>query len=521
MKIIAIATAVASTASLFGAGESAAQTIDPRSPPYNAKFDGVSDDTAALNAAFAAAGAGARQSVMRLPPNATIKVGGNLTLDISKVGLDCQGATIDATSAKQGATFTLTTSVRSPNQMAGIHNAHPIRNCLLSGPDASAGVDAFHFTAAQIGNAPWITGIVLDGVSGTGYRNFIQTSPGTVALTVQNGTYGSDSKGSGTFWDVIAGTNTGEAFRAVNFFVANANACFNDHNSSGSNVDIFAVNFSCDGTRYILTGGAKPGAGSSLMTLFYSGHIEDILAQDYAINISNGGFVFLSGEWVGTHPGGQTHVMCKVNAAYSGSEIGVRIGDVQFSDTTGTFAPLGANRMWCDGTGPFRVTGAAALGNTIVGLFAHSNNLIADYANPVLGEFKISGNVTSDTGIKPSGAASSLRITASSSASSAAAIRPCRPGVIAAAAATIRTEGVAAGGGSVSVQVGYLNAAGSRIASNQIDLNTDIPSFRREQILPLQLPAPPGTAFCQALFVVAAPSSAIRMWVGYPQLIVQ
>jgi len=510
---------VALVLSMMPAAAWGADAINPQSAPYNAKFDGRSDDTAALNAVFAAAAA--RGGVVHFPPGTTTKVNGNLTLDVSRVGLDCQGATIDATSAAKGATFTLSTSSRSPNQMAGIHNAHPIRNCLLSGPNSSTGVDAFHFAAANIGGLPWMTGIVLDGVSGTGYRNFIQTSPGTVALTVQNGTFGSDAHRSGTFWDVIAGTNTGEAFRAVNFFVANANACFNDHNSDGSNVDIYAVNFSCDGTNYILTGGARPGAGSSFMTLFYSGHIEDILAHDYAINISNGGFHFVHGEWVGTQAGGQTHVMCKVNGPYSGSEIGVRIGDVQFSDSTGTFVPRGGSGLWCDGTGPFRVTGAAALGNTAVGLFAHSNNLISDYANPSPGEFRISGSVASDPATKPPGAASALRITASAGASMAAAVRPCGPGAIAAAAATIKTEGLSAGAGSASIQVGYLNAAGSRIVSNQVDLKADVTAFRREQIVPVQLPAPAGTAFCQAVFEVAAPSSPIRLWVGYPQLIVQ
>jgi hypothetical protein len=286
-------------------------------------------------------------------------------------------------------------------------------------------------------------------------------------------------------------------------------------------VDIYAVNFSCDGSNYVLTGGARPGAGSSFMTLFYSGHIEDIRAHGYAINIGNGGFDFLSGEWIGTQPGQLTHTLCQVNGLNSASEIGVRIGDVEFDDQTGTFVPAGGNRLWCDGAGPFRVTGAAALGNTAVGLFAGSNNRIASYADPSPGDFRIAGTVTRDSAVKPAGAASSLHLAAASSASSVAAVTPCEPGVIAAAAATIRTAGIAAGHGTASIQIGYLDVQGKLLASNETDLKADVAVFADRQIVPVQLPAPPGTAFCRAQFEVAAPASAIQMWVGYPQLIVQ
>jgi hypothetical protein len=496
-------------------------TLDPRTAPYNAKFDGKTDDTAALNAAFFAAGANGAASVVRLPANAVIKVNGNLTFDVSRVSLDCQGAVLDATGATSGATFTLTTTNHSPNLMGGIHDAHPVQNCFLSGPDSKTGVDAFHFAGIVIGGSPWMTGMVIDRVSATGYRNFIQTGPGTVALTVQNGTFGGDAHSSGTFWDVIAGNNTGEAFRALNFFVANATACFNDHGSNASNVEIFAVNFSCDGANYILTGGARPGAGSSFLTLFYSGHIEDIVAHDYAINIGNGGFDFLSGEWIGTQAGQQTHSLCKVNAPYSASAIGVRLGDIEFGDQTGTFEPYGGNRLWCDGIGPFRVTGAAGLGNTAIGLFAYANNRIANYADPAPGDFKLSGSVITDAASKPAGAASALRLTASASASIAAAVSPCQPGAIAAAAATIRTAGVGANHGTVGIQIGYLDAGGHLLASNEINLKADIPSFQYKQIVPVQLPAPPGTAFCRAQFVALSPGGAVQLWVGYPQLIVQ
>jgi hypothetical protein len=98
---------------------------------------------------------------------------------------------------------------------------------------------------------------------------------------------------------------------------------------------------------------------------------------------------------------------------------------------------------------------------------------------------------------------------------------PCQPGAIAAAAATIRTLGVSAGHGSVSIQIGYLDGRGSLLASNQLDLKADVPSFQYRQIVPVQLPAPPGTTACRALFEVAAPSSAIQMWVAFPELIVQ
>lgn len=506
---------------MLPAAAQAPLSIDPRLAPYHAKFDGASDDTAALNAAFAAGAAKGAGAIVRLPGNATIKINGNLTFDVSRVSLDCQGATIDATGAKSGATFTLTTTNRSPNLMAGIHDAHPVQNCFLDGPDSKTGVDAFHFAGNKIGSIFWMTGMVIDRVSATGYRNFIQTGPGTVALTVQNGTFGSNARHSDTFWDVIAGGNTGEAFHAVNFFVANATACFNDHNSDGSNVDIYAMNFSCDGVNYVLTGGADPGKGPSLMTLFYSGHIEDVVAHDYAINVGNGGFDFLSGEWIGTPAGQQTHTMCKVEGRYSASEIGVRIGDVEFGDQAGTFMPVDGNRLWCDGIGPFRVTGAAGLGNTAIGLFAYSNNRIASYADPKPGDFRLSGNVKSDTAVKPVGAASSLHLVAAASASIAAAVTPCQPGMIAAAAATIRTEGVTAGHGTAGIQVGYLDAQGNLLASSEIGLKADVPSFQHKQIAPAQFPAPPGTAFCRAQFAALAPSSAVQLWVGYPQLIVQ
>ena len=218
------------------------------------------------------------------------------------------------------------------------------------------------------------------------------------------------------------------------------------------------------------------------------------MAHDYAVNIGNGGFDFLSGEWIGTHPGDQTHVMCKVNGPYSASEIGVRLGDVQFNDNGGTFAPYGSNRLWCDGPG-FRVTGAAALGNTPVGLFAYGNNRIPNYANPAPGAFSVSGNVMRDAAVKPADAASTLRLTASSGASMAAATAPCQPGAIAAASGTIlRTAGVSAGHGSAAIQVGYLDAKGNLLASNELSLKTDVPGFQHQQIVPVQLPAPPELA---------------------------
>ena len=171
--------------------------LDPRAAPYHAKFDGVTDDTVALNAAFAAA-ANAHQTV-RLPAGVKIKVDGNLTFDVSRVSLDCQGAIIDATGATSGATFTLTTT-SSPNLMGGLHDAHPVQNCFLNGPDEKSGVDAFHFAGNTFSGMSWMIGMVIDRVSATGYRNFIQTGPGTVALTVQNGALGSDAHRSGTFW---------------------------------------------------------------------------------------------------------------------------------------------------------------------------------------------------------------------------------------------------------------------------------------------------------------------------------
>jgi hypothetical protein len=219
-------------------------------------------------------------------------------------------------------------------------------------------------------------------------------------------------------------------------------------------------------------------------------------------------------DWAGE----QTHTSCKANAPYRRPQSDGRLGDVEFVTRLAHSCLMAATG--CDGTEPFRVTGAAGLGKTAVGLFAYANNRIANFANPSPGDFKLSGGVTADAASKPAGAASSLRLVVSAGASMVPVVSPCEPGTIATAAATIRTAGVSANHGTVGIQIGYLDVDGHLLASNE-------PNPSGYFVLPVQAdragpaaraarhPLLPGPV-CGPL-----PGGAVQLWPGYPRLIVQ
>lgn len=445
-----------------------------------------------------------------------------VTNDISKTSVYCQGAIFDFTgmSGSGSAAITLMTSDISGSQMQA-NNVHPFSNCDLRGPDASSGVDGFHFTPTMIGFAPTIYGISFDHISGSGFTNFFKVGAGTVGTTWNDPTYG--GQGSGTFLDVIAGDNNGENYYINHGILIGLVSCFNDELSNGSNVDIFATATSCNEYNHVLSGGSPPGTGSSKMTVHYDGHIENSNQNlsDYRFNMTNGGFDFTHGEWTENSP---NHTFVYDNMAANNESIGFRIGDVEFDSSSGAFQPLGYT--WADGPGPFRVTGAAALGNTPISLFAIGNNKIPQYtfASDPTNQWVISGTSNYSTARMPSGASGSLQLVANAGTSTATIKTPCAPGNLGAAEAFVYTSGVSASGGNWRFALQYLSISGAVLNSfeySSAPVTWDFPVFAVANATPITQPAPPGTAFCSLFVSVSSGSGVDALWFALPILISQ
>lgn len=476
--------------------------------------DGTTDNATAMQAAMNLA----IPLTVGAPNIGLIKVNSGLTFDVTKTSLDCQGAILNFRGLTNGTALTLTTSSNDPNAMGGYNTIHPIQNCFLQGADPSAGVtNGVVFTPTTISGSPWITGIVFSNIGAYGFDNLFTLSSGTVATTLRNIWYaGTSAANIGTFMNVVGASNAGENYYVDHAYIANGNACFVDQNGSANNVTINAVATSCDGTNYILTGGAVPGSLASNMTVFFDGHIEATQNTDYTINTANGGFNFVHGSWVGTVQ--PTHTVC--NTGVAGSAMGVRIGQVQFNAAaSNAFQPF--DRFFCDGTGNFVVSGASTLGNTQIGFFAAANNLVPSASNLILGSFVTAGTVTLDAVVKPTGTSNSLKLVNSAGAASASLVVPCSPGKIAGMQSYVQTSGLVADGATWTESFAYTDDVGNVLMSNTRSGTAELASFSRQSTTPPQLLSPPGTTKCLVQFKLDAGGGTATVYYGYPMFVLQ
>ncbi len=445
-------------------------------------------------------------------------VGGNLfTLDFYQTKLDCNGARIDARSmvTNGSALFTVTTTSTDPNLMMGYNAIHPISNCFFTGPEGGTyNVRAIDTSPKIIAGTPWLTGLTFDNNGATGFHDFYRLGSGTVGITINNSRYIGGGIGTGNFLDVVAGTNNGENYSVNGGYAANlAGSCFNDENGGGSNVDIYVRGFSCDGTFYILTGGTTFGSGSSAMTVYYQGHIEGTQNTDYVFNISDGGFIYQGGQWVGsTAP---THTVCN-NTAVS-SAPGIQLVNVEFNENTTVFQPY--DTFWCDGGGNFTSVGASQLGNTQLGLFTQSNNIVVGAEAPDPGSFTIANAVTANAlNVPPvTGATGSLKLANSGGNASAYVQIPCLPGDQISASAWVKAPAIAADGSTWALGLAWLGQNNTVVQTNNVSGAANLAAFTKELNLPPQKPAPRGTIACRMTMQLTGGGGAGIVYFGYPQ----
>jgi hypothetical protein len=469
----------------------------------------ATDNSAALQSAInAAQTAGVRVEIEGAPYAFTHGV----TIDVAKTSLNGNGALLDFSNMAAGNdAFTITNSINNPVLMGQYSVSHPIENLVCYGPARTTDCSLFYLSPTTLYGAPWIIGTVVRGIGATGFRRFAKVGGGVVGPRFSDCWYADDGRSTGTFIGYLGGANSGEKLYFDNCFVAGVNCFICDETSSGNNVEIFCNGVSVDGVNYFLTGGSTPGANQSAITVnFNSGHIEALQPiDDYSFNIGNGGFIMNGGGWVGSF--GRIHTLIHNTAA--GSAPGIKLSNVVFNDAASNFQPYQA--LWADGGGNVTITGASALGNTQLGLFAPKNNLIAlpDYPDASL--FSCSGTVARDTGVYPpvGGAAASLKMTGNANAFVQVQIMP---GQQISGAAYVTTSGLDGAAWHVAIQ--WLSASGSPIDTYTVSGSAEVSPFVRQLVCPPQKPAPAGSVYARyTLSVSGSVHNTSQVWFGYPQ----
>jgi Pectate lyase superfamily protein len=108
-----------------------AQTISVKD--FGAVGDGVTDDSAAIQAALDAAAA-TGQARVQFSPATRYKINSGLIVDISRVGIEGNGAWIDGTAITSGSAFSFTQSESDANIRTAFNHVNSIDHLFLQGP---------------------------------------------------------------------------------------------------------------------------------------------------------------------------------------------------------------------------------------------------------------------------------------------------------------------------------------------------------------------------------------------------
>ena len=481
---------------------------------YGCKFDGTTDDTAALNKCLSVAGTAV------FPASQTAVVSGTLTHDISKVLIEGNGATLNFTSMTSGPAWNITTTNADPTTQYLVHRAHPLRNLYIFGPDKSSNVDCFYATPILVSSAYWMGGLLWDNVGIRGFRNAYTDCAGAIFWEWRGGGLNSDvGFTAGVFFKLTTNgaQNSGENHQLNHVIVGNCQGVIWD-SAANANCDIYAVDCSFDGVDFAITGGSTVGeASASANLIMQGGHIEDWTASNYLGDTDHG--ILLTGVTFVVGTPSATQVMFNSTASGQGYALsrGVQLDNCLFSVNTGTWTPY-----ICNGTGPFSARGSKIQGIFSPPLFSQFNNQINNFtlagASP-LASWTTSGTVTSDTTTVPSGTTptptASIKIAGVGSAATKFSLTTEQLGLVSYYA---MTSGMSSGD-TLTTTINYLDANGVNIGSTStVNANgTSIAWTYFYSSLGSAVGAPPtGTVTAEIEFAVTGGGTA---WIALPMAI--
>jgi hypothetical protein len=250
-------------------------------------INGTNDGTAALQTALNAAAAAQHGIVTVGRPGTTLKIGSSWAINPNLVGIDFQGAFINASSFTSGNWVAWTQTNSDPNQRPLLNGAHPFENATIYGP-GSANTRAVLFNIFDrnpISKSYWLAGLVFKNITSWDWGQDVIFGNGAFAETFRDFQFGSDG-GAQTTYSVTGAnaSNSGERNNFSSGFWFNKTLEVQNLNSGG---EIYISQSSLDGAARAI----DVQAGTVICT---DCHIESSSDADYWVYVTgtNSRFMF-------------------------------------------------------------------------------------------------------------------------------------------------------------------------------------------------------------------------------------
>lgn len=446
---------------------------------FGAVGDGVTDDTAAIQAAFTYA-ATFEHARVQFAPGTRCKCTSGLTIDVSRVGIDGNGAMLDFSSVTSVTALSFTQSNADANIRTLYNHVNSIDNLLFNGPGANqANAVAVAFNDAALPNT-----LAGGSFNHCGFLNWgidVAHQNGAFCWTFNKCAF-TVTSGTPTTYSITFPTltNNGERNMFIDCFWYNRR---NVMDCSNGNSSTMFIGCSVDGAgrAFTITAGHVYVVGC---------HIEYVDDTDYWFYVSgeNTSLTLESCEIVSQSAKTSYSPFYSDSTAEMG---GVSIKNCAYGSTSSMTVPLigGTGRAVVEnlktqksGTKPTIIAESA---NALAYGGFESANYTAEWA---LASGAIRSNAQARTGTYSLGFPGSAGVTPSGSISI-----PCKPGQYVYGELWYKVTGITGTSGTFYCTINWLDKGGNALASAApLIQTTDVSAWAR---LPLNFltPAPKGT----------------------------
>lgn len=448
---------------------------------FGAVGDGVTNDTAAIQAAFDRA-ATLGSGFVIFDPAATYVCNSGLTLNSNKVGIIGNGAALTFAAMTTGDALTITQTEVDSNYRNSLNHAHPITGLIFIGPGmATTAVRCLTIDDNTGSNVS--SGITVSNCSFVNFAKDVKIGTGAFCCSFRNCNF-TNLSGSATTYsiEVLTGaTNAGERNTFTECMWNNRNYILN-HTNANANTHFTDCSMDYSTRAFTVTAGAVYVTG---------GHIENSADSDYYYYVS-GGSSLLSFVDVDIST---TAAKTTYSPFYSDSTCtngGIVIRDCRYNQTSTFSVPL------VGGTGRTFVENVSFPASTSRSPISAYQNYLAyggfESAN-YTAEWTLGGSTPAVRSNAQAHAGTySLSFPATSTNTPSATLTmPMKPGQFVLGELYYMVSSITGTSGTFYIQVDYIDKGGNSLSSSALlAQTTNVASWTRLPVT-FNAPAPAGT----------------------------